>query len=199
MTGPRCGTQERCGIIGKEFRVNGVNRVYRLFLPNEYVKNVFRVTPDKLKTNGIRGVITDLDNTLVEWDRPDATEEIITWMQEMREAGIHVTIVSNNNEERVRAFSDPLGIPFIHNARKPMGKAFRQAVRQMGIPKDQVVVIGDQLLTDIFGGNRSGLQTVLVVPVASSDGLATRFNRKVERIIMKKLKRRGLIDWEEIK
>jgi uncharacterized protein len=69
----------------------------------------------------------------------------------------------------------------------------------MGVPKDQVVVIGDQLLTDIFGGNRNGLQTVLVVPVASSDGLATRFNRKVERMIMQKLKRRGLIDWEEIK
>jgi len=173
--------------------------VYRLFLPNEYVKDIFRMTPEKLKNKGIRGVITDLDNTLVEWDRPDATAEIIEWMRDMREAGIHVTIVSNNNEERVKAFSEPLGIPFIHRARKPMGKAFRQAVRQMGIPKEQVVVIGDQLLTDIFGGNRSGLHTVLVVPVASSDGLATRFNRKVERMIMRKLERQGLIDWEEVK
>ncbi|MFC0231773.1 YqeG family HAD IIIA-type phosphatase [Bhargavaea ullalensis] len=173
--------------------------MYRHFLPSEYVKNVFRVTPEKLKENGIRGIITDLDNTLVEWDRPDATKEIIEWAEELKKAGIRVTIVSNNNEGRVKAFADPLGIPFIHKARKPMGRAFRQAVRQMGMEKDEVAVIGDQLMTDIFGGNRSGLHTILVVPVSSKDGFITKFNRQVERRIMKKLKRQGLLDWEDVK
>ncbi|SIT82624.1 YqeG family HAD IIIA-type phosphatase [Edaphobacillus lindanitolerans] len=173
--------------------------MYRLFLPSEYVKNVFRVTPEKLKENGIRGIITDLDNTLVEWDRPDATEEIIEWAEKLKKAGIRVTIVSNNNEGRVKAFADPLGIPFIHKARKPMGHAFRRALRQMGMEKDEVAVIGDQLLTDIFGGNRSGLHTILVVPVSSKDGFVTKFNRQIERRIMNKLKRNGLLDWEDVK
>jgi HAD superfamily phosphatase (TIGR01668 family) len=167
------------------------------FMPSEYVKNVYHITPEYLKENGIKGIITDLDNTLVEWDRPDATPKLAAWLQQMKEAGIQVTIVSNNKELRVKSFADPLGIPFIFQARKPMGKAFRKALKMMDVKKEQVVVIGDQLLTDIFGGNRNGLHTILVVPVASSDGFVTRFNRKIERRIMKHFKQKGLLTWEE--
>jgi len=169
----------------------------KYFLPDEYVKDVFFIKPEKLIENGIKGIITDLDNTLVEWDRPGATLEIIDWLNSMKQAGILVTIVSNNNENRVKLFSDPLGIPFIHDARKPRRKSFGRALSLMKLRKEEVVVIGDQLLTDILGGNRKGLHTILVIPVASSDALITRFNRKIERRIMASLKRRGLITWEE--
>ena len=94
--------------------------MYKKFLPDEYVKDIFHIKPEKLEENGIKGIITDLDNTLVEWDRPEATPEIIEWLKGMQNAGILVTIVSNNNEDRVKVFSDPLGIPFIHDARKPL-------------------------------------------------------------------------------
>lgn len=171
--------------------------MYKKFLPDEYVKDIFHIKPEVLKAKGIKGIITDLDNTLVEWDRPEATPEIIEWLQSMQRAGILVTIVSNNNEERVKIFSDPLGIPFIHNARKPLRKAFVKARKLMGISKEETVVIGDQLLTDILGGNRKGLHTILVVPVATSDAFFTKFNRMIERRIMAGLKRRGLIMWEE--
>ena len=103
------------------------------FLPNEFVKDIFHIKPETLKDNGIKGIITDLDNTLVEWDRPEATPEIIEWLNGMKTAGILVTIVSNNNENRVKAFSDPIGIPFIHDARKPLNKSFVQARKLMGI------------------------------------------------------------------
>ncbi|MGM7721042.1 YqeG family HAD IIIA-type phosphatase [Metabacillus sp. Hm71] len=169
----------------------------RLFLPGDYVKSVFHISPQKLKESGIKGIITDLDNTLVEWDRPNATPQLQEWFKEVKEHGIDITIVSNNNEKRVKAFSEPLNIKFIHKARKPMGKAFLKAVKIMNLKKEEVVVIGDQLLTDVLGGNRNGFQTILVVPVASTDGFFTRFNRKIERKIMANLKRKGMIQWEE--
>jgi HAD superfamily phosphatase (TIGR01668 family) len=167
------------------------------FLPGDYVKSIFHISPKKLKESGIKGIITDLDNTLVEWDRPNATPQLVEWFKDVKEQGIDITIVSNNNERRVKAFSDPLNIPFIHKARKPMGKAFLKAVKNMNLKKEEVVVIGDQLLTDVLGGNRSGFQTILVVPVASTDGFFTRINRKIERRIMESLKRKGMIQWEE--
>lgn len=167
------------------------------FLPAEYVKNVFHITPEKLKKQGIKGIITDLDNTLVEWDRPEATPEIIEWLKAMKEADILVTIVSNNHDPRVKLFCEPLGIPFVSRARKPLRSPFIKALDMMGIKKEEAVVIGDQLLTDILGGNRKGLHTILVAPVATSDALITRFNRMTERRIMGNLRRRGLITWEE--
>ncbi|WP_226667309.1 YqeG family HAD IIIA-type phosphatase [Metabacillus litoralis] len=167
------------------------------FLPGEYVKSIYHISPKKLKETGIKGIITDLDNTLVEWDRPNATPQLLDWFKEVKDHGIKVTIVSNNKEARVKSFSEPLNIPFIYKARKPMGKAFIKAVKNMSLKKEDVVVIGDQLLTDVLGGNRNGFQTILVVPVASTDGFFTRINRKIERRIMDNLKRKGLIQWEE--
>ncbi|MED1468323.1 YqeG family HAD IIIA-type phosphatase [Bacillus salipaludis] len=167
------------------------------FLPDEHVKSILDINPNELKKRGIKGIITDLDNTLVEWDRPNATPQLISWFDEMKKHNILVTIVSNNNEDRVKAFSDPLKIPFIFRARKPMGPAFQKAISQMGIKKEETVVIGDQLLTDVLGGNRSGIYTILVVPVAQTDGFFTKFNRFAERRIMNWFRKRGLIQWED--
>ena len=169
------------------------------FLPSEYVKSIFHINPEKLKEQGIKGIITDLDNTLVEWDRPSATPELIEWFEQMKKHNIKIMIVSNNNEKRVKAFCDPLEISFIHKARKPLGSAFRQSIKAMGIKREEAVFIGDQLLTDVLGGNRAGIYTILVVPVTQSDGFFTRFNRAVERRIMATFKRKGLISWEDKK
>ncbi|PIC65455.1 YqeG family HAD IIIA-type phosphatase [Sporosarcina sp. P13] len=167
------------------------------FLPSAYVKSVFHIKPEELVKNGVKGIITDLDNTLVEWDRADATEDITAWFESMRAAGLQITVVSNNNIERVRHFCDPLGIPYICQARKPLKRAFHQAVSTLGLPKEEIVMIGDQLLTDVLGANRAGLQVILVVPVASSDAPITKFNRAIERRIMARFKRKGLITWED--
>ncbi|MBS4217075.1 YqeG family HAD IIIA-type phosphatase [Bacillus sp. FJAT-49711] len=172
-------------------------KLLKKFLPSEYVKSIYHIDAKELKLKGIKGIITDLDNTLVEWDRPNATPKLINWLDEMQRNDIKVTIVSNNNEQRVRIFSDPLRIPFIYKARKPLGRAFKKAIQMMGTTKDETVIIGDQLLTDVLGGNRAGFYTILVIPVAKSDGFFTRFNRKIERGIMANFKRKGLIDWED--
>ncbi len=171
--------------------------LYNFLLPDAYVNSVYEITPERLHELGIQGIITDLDNTLVEWDRADATEEIIAWFAQLQDAGIHVIIVSNNNEERVKHFATPLGIPYIHRAKKPLGSAYYAGLLKLRLRRDKVAMVGDQLLTDIFGGKRQKLYTFLVRPVAESDGVVTLFNRFIERRIFNDLKRKGITTWEE--
>ncbi|NEU31612.1 YqeG family HAD IIIA-type phosphatase [bacterium LRH843] len=168
-------------------------------LPNQYEKSIYSIDLHALRDKGIKGIITDLDNTLVEWDRPKATPEVKKWFEQLNEFGMKVTIVSNNNSKRVKEFAEPEGIFFIHAAKKPLGKAFRQACQEMQVNRDEVVVIGDQIFTDVLGGNRAGLHTILVVPVSSSDGLATQLNRRMERVVLRWMKKRGMIEWEDKK
>ncbi|UFT97847.1 YqeG family HAD IIIA-type phosphatase [Radiobacillus kanasensis] len=167
------------------------------FLPNEHVKSVFDIRPEDLKAKGIKGIITDLDNTLVAWDVADATPEIIEWFKLMEDSGIKITIISNNKEERVKLFSEPLHTPFVYSARKPLGNAFKKATKTMGLSKNEVVVIGDQILTDVLGGNSAGFYTILVVPIVQTDGKITRINRQIERRILSWMRRKGMISWEE--
>jgi len=169
----------------------------RRFLPDQHVKSIYEITPESLKERGIKGIITDLDNTLVAWDEPNATPQLFEWLKQMQQANINLTIVSNNNERRVRSFSEPLDIPFISKARKPLTRSFQKAVIEMGVKKEDVVVVGDQLLTDVLGGNRLGVHTILVVPVAQSDGWMTRMNRRMERVLLGMMKKNGLISWED--
>lgn len=167
------------------------------FLPNEHVKSVFDIHPEVLKQRGIKGIITDLDNTLVAWDVKDATPEVVKWFQQMEEQDIKIMIISNNKRERVKIFSEPLNTPFVFSARKPLSRAFKTAARQMGLKKEDIVVIGDQLLTDVLGGNSAGFYTILVLPIKRTDGKITQFNRKIERRILNYMRKKGKITWEE--
>ncbi|WP_174613877.1 YqeG family HAD IIIA-type phosphatase [Virgibacillus ihumii] len=167
------------------------------FLPNEHVKSIFDVHPVVLRKKGIKGIITDLDNTLVAWDVRNATPEVIQWFKLMKEYDIKVTIISNNKQERVKIFSEPLDTPFVFSARKPLSHAFKSAAKEMNLKKEEVAVIGDQLLTDVLGGNFAGFYTILVVPIVKTDGKITRINRKIERRILSYMRKKGKITWEE--
>lgn len=159
--------------------------------------DIFQITPEFLREKGLKGVVTDLDNTLIEWDRADATEELAAWFLMMKDAGIRIIIASNNNEKRVKHFAKPLGIPYVHRAKKPLGRGFYAAMIQLGLRPQETAMVGDQLLTDVMGGNRMKMYTILVRPVAQSDGLVTKFNRFVERRIFSDLKRKGKTTWED--
>jgi len=166
-------------------------------MPKEFAHSIFEITPDKLKQMGIKGIITDLDNTLIEWDRPDATEELTEWFKKMHDAGIQIVILSNNKEPRVKKFADPLGIPYIFKAQKPLARGFKRALELLNMKREEVLMLGDQMLTDMMGANRSKLHTILVKPVAQSDGFVTRFNRFIERRVYKYLSKKGIKTWEE--
>ncbi|MCI1856595.1 MAG: YqeG family HAD IIIA-type phosphatase [Sporolactobacillus sp.] len=167
------------------------------FLPDGHVRNILDIKPEMLKQKGIKGLITDLDNTLVPWNEPDVTPELIGWFDSLRQAGIAALILSNNSERRVKTFSAPAGVPYIYRAHKPLVYGFRRAMQQLHVRPDELVVAGDQIMTDIWGGNLIGAHTILVVPVAASDGWATKINRGIERMILSQLRRRGWLKWED--
>ncbi|GGG11125.1 YqeG family HAD IIIA-type phosphatase [Paenibacillus abyssi] len=170
--------------------------MFTRLLPDQIVKTIYDINLDELHKKGLTGIITDLDNTLVGARDPIATPELVAWLDHLRERGFKVVIVSNNNMTRVSRFSEPLKIPFIHAARKPASRAFRKALQVLELPAEQTVVIGDQMLTDMLGGRRMGLHTILVTPIAPKDeGIMTRVNRKIEKVALGRLRKKGL--WPE--
>ena len=100
------------------------------FMPNAYVKSVFEINVDKLAETGVKGIITDLDNTLVGWDVVAPTEQIKQWFKEEEKKAYKSQLFQNNNEQRVGEFSKDLNVDFICKARKPMGKAFKKQLNK---------------------------------------------------------------------
>jgi HAD superfamily phosphatase (TIGR01668 family) len=178
-------------------RSRGAGWLLKNFLPDAHVESVFQIQPEKLKEKGIKGIITDLDNTLVAWNKADMTPELLQWFNHLRDAGLSVMILSNNSKKRVRKFTGTSEVPYIFRALKPAGYGFRRAMREMGLKKDELVVVGDQIVTDIYGGNRLGMHTMLVVPIDRNDAPATKLNRMIERFLLSRMRRRGWMKWED--
>ena len=168
-----------------------------MFLPDAHVNSIYDIELEQLKERGIKGIIADLDNTLVGAKEPLANPKLESWFKSVKQLGIQVVIVSNNNESRVSTFAKPLSIPFIFAAKKPQNRAFRKALNLMNLSPEETAVVGDQLMTDVLGGNRSGLHTVWVKPVsAADDGFFTRMNRRMERWVLLRMKKKGWLTWE---
>lgn len=158
------------------------NGLLKKLVPRQSVHTIYDIDANHLWGFGVRGIITDLDNTLVGARDPHATPELIEWLNRLQKMGFKVVIVSNNNHGRVSAFAEPLGIPFIHRAKKPWNVSFHRAMKLLGTNARQTAVIGDQMLTDVLGGNRMGLYTILVNPISINDeGFFTRINRRIEK------------------
>ncbi|HZG84117.1 YqeG family HAD IIIA-type phosphatase [Paenibacillus sp.] len=165
----------------------------QMLLPKQTVRTIYDIDLEALKASGIRGIMTDLDNTLVGAKVPLATPELVLWLDGVRERGFQVVVVSNNNEARVRAFAEPLRLPFVSRAKKPLNAAFSKALTMMGLRPHETAIVGDQMMTDVLGGNRLGLYTILVEPIAASDeGWVTRnVNRNLERAFITRLRKKG--------
>lgn len=145
------------------------------------------ISVEHLKREGIRGLILDLDNTITPWNDRTLTQEVIDWFQEIKSAGIKACIVSNNRlPDRVSAVADVLDILYVHNAAKPRKKAFLMGIEELAVESSEIAVIGDQLFTDVFGGNRVGLKTILVTPIDYREFAGTKVLRFMERIVGRK-------------
>jgi hypothetical protein len=162
--------------------------VTKILVPDIYVKSVYDLDLDELYAKGIRAIITDLDNTLVPWDDPLPNEGLLKWLTQVQNKGFSVYIVSNNSRERVQKFANAFGVPAISKAVKPRRRAFRIACQEMGVTLEETAVIGDQIFTDVLGGNRLGVFTILVVPVSDNEFFGTKIMRMLERFILRKLK-----------
>jgi len=156
-----------------------------LLTPDLYVESVLELDLKKLKERNIKGLIIDIDNTLVSWEIKYASEKTKEWLLNLEKEGFKVCLVSNNTEDRVVTFNEKLKLPAIHRASKPRRGALRKAMETMGTKVENTAVIGDQIFTDILGGNRTGIFTVLVVPLAGKEFWWTTFVRKIERYVLK--------------
>ena len=164
-----------------------------MLCPSQFKNSVLDVDLEDLRGRGIRAIIIDLDNTLVRWDHQSAPDKLLQWVRSLAEKGFRACIVSNNGAERVGAFADAAGIPGIPNASKPRRKSFRLALKVMGARETETAVIGDQLFTDILGGNRMGMFTILVPPICRRELPTTRIMRGLERVLIGIFERQGLL------
>jgi len=166
----------------------------RSLAPTWFVESIYDLDLDKLWQHGIRGIITDLDNTLIEWNGPEPDERLLEWTRRVRERGFKVCIVSNNGHLRVEAFARHLDVPFLSKAGKPRRRGLRAAMDILGTTPQTTALLGDQVFTDVLGGNRLGLTTILVRPIAKKEFLGTRMVRRVEGLVLAALRRRGMLD-----
>lgn len=152
------------------------------------------IGPKQLAEWGIRGVVLDLDNTLVLWHALEVSTEVREWVRALHEAGIKMCLLSNTHKpKRVRVVAEHLGIHFVPGGAKPRRRGFRRAVEAMGLKIEETAMVGDQLFTDIWGGNRTGLRTILVEPLAAREFWGTKMvQRPLERIYFQRLTDLGI-------
>lgn len=169
-----------------------------IFKPDWMVKSIYNIQPEELKALGFKAVLADLDNTLVAWNVKESTLDAIDWIGNLQTAGLPVVVISNNFPSRVRPVADALNVDYIGNSLKPTTRAYRKALKLLDEEKENVVMVGDQLMTDILGANIFGMQSILVKPLINTDAGYTLVNRKMERWVMKQLQEvDDQLDWKE--
>jgi len=158
----------------------------RLLIPDQQLNDIFEIDTAYLKSIGIKGLITDMDNTLVAWSDRTVYPRLAEWFASLKAEGFKLCIVSNNSEEKGGQLAREVGIPAIWYAVKPRRKAFRRALEKMDLKPEEAAVVGDQIFTDVLGGNRLGLHTILVNPISEKEFIWTKISRFLERAIAKR-------------
>jgi hypothetical protein len=162
--------------------------MFEKLTPDELVESIYEIDLGQLKDRGIQAIIADLDNTLVPWGSSEVDDTLRKWVDDINRAGINLAIISNNSSSRVEKMSSRLGVFAISKAIKPRRGGFRSIAARFGLTPNQVAVVGDQLFTDVLGGNRTGMYTILVTPLNSREFIGTRLMRRLEYIFLRRIK-----------
>ena len=161
-----------------------------ILFPDHLLESTLGLTDEFLASHGIKGIIFDIDNTLVGYHTPRPTSAVLSLLSHLQEKGIKMAIASNNSGARVRRFAADLGLPAYHRSAKPLPFRLRKIVGDFALPAEQVALVGDQIFTDVWGGNWAGIQTILVEPVdALEKNLFFRIKRALEEPIIAKRRR----------
>lgn len=163
-----------------------------LLCPNLYVSSICQVDLSRLAAAGIKGIVFDIDNTVVHWGSRDVSGVVFKWLGDAKAQGFRMCVLSNNLKRRVEDVSRTLGIPAARGF-KPMKYAFRSALGLLGTAPFETAVIGDQLFTDVLGGNLAGLYTILVKPMSYTEFITTRVVRRLETVVLGYLMSRGML------
>jgi len=159
-----------------------------IFRPTYVFKSVTDIKINFLKEKNIKGLILDLDNTLTTHNNPHPAEKVTDWIEDMKNSGIKMMIVSNNNAERVIPFAQNLGLDFVPNGRKPLATGFKKAQAIMNIPFSEIAIVGDQIFTDILGANLKRVRTIYVHPIELESGFFFKMKRFFEKPFIRKFK-----------
>ena len=155
----------------------------RKFYPNEYLDSAYQIEFSRLFQDGYRGVIFDVDNTLVPHGAPaDARAKEL--FSHLKELGYQCCLLSNNKEPRVKMFNDEVQVQYIFKAGKPKLSGYERAMELMGTERENTIFVGDQIFTDVYGANRAGIRTFLTKPIHPKEEIQIVLKRYLEKIVL---------------
>ena len=161
--------------------------------PRYQANSILDINLETLSQSGIKGIIFDLDNTLVEWKKDTLTPEVVDLVNRLKDKGFKLCILSNALEHRVEVVAQTLNIPYVSRAVKPRKSPFRKALEILGTQPGETAIVGDQLFTDILGGNRMKLYTIWTPPLSTTEFLSTRAVRQIERLVIRRFQKKGIL------
>ena len=157
-----------------------------IFKPGKYYKSIFDINYNLLKNENIKVIIFDLDNTIITYDETCPREDVVNLFQKVNN-DFKIFIASNNVKEKVRRIGKSLNVHGFYSVIKPSIKIKKLLLKKLDVKMEEVVIIGDQIVTDIFMGNRLHMKTILVDPLGERDLKITAFNRFLENRLMKRM------------
>lgn len=157
--------------------------MFQCFYPDCYMRSAYDIDFEAYYKKGYRGIVFDIDNTLVEHGAP-ADERSIRLIKHLKELGFQIMLLSNNKEPRVKMFNDMVQASYIFKAGKPGKKGYENAMKKMGTDKTTTLFVGDQLFTDVWGARRVGIFSILVQPIASKEEIQIVLKRYFEKIVL---------------
>lgn len=157
--------------------------MFDMFYPDAYVASTYKIPFETLYENGYRGLIFDIDNTLVPHGAP-ADERAKKLFARLEEIGYQTCLISNNQEPRVKMFNEEIQTNYVYNAHKPSTKNYKKAMEIMETNLDNTLFIGDQLFTDVFGAKRTGIKSILVKPIHPKEEIQIVLKRYLEKIVL---------------
>lgn len=159
------------------------------FFPDEYVASTYVIPFEKLYEEGYRGLVFDIDNTLVPHGAP-ADGRAKKLFARLKEIGFKCCLISNNKEARVKMFNEEIGVDYVYNAQKPLTKNYKKAMELMHTDLSNTIFIGDQLFTDVYGAKRTGMRNILVKPINPKEEIQIVLKRYLEKIVLYFYKRK---------
>jgi HAD superfamily phosphatase (TIGR01668 family) len=168
----------------------------RRFCPRLVVPGVTDLTAEFFQSQGLKAALLDLDNTLVLWHGTSVEPGVREWVRSLTAAGVRCCLASNTHRpRRLAALGESLGLPYELGVAKPGCAGLLRCLARLGASPGETAMIGDQVFTDIWGGNRCGLYTILVRPMSTHEFIGTRLvSRSLERIVLASLRRQGLLE-----
>lgn len=170
-----------------------------LLKPTYFTDKVTNIDVEILNKINVKGIILDIDDTLVPHRHPTPGKDILIWINELKENHIKIILVSNNFKKRVSSFAKKIEVPYVYMGLKPLTLGIKKAISLLSLPKENVIMIGDQIFTDTLGANFIKIKSILIEPVSNSKTFLLKFKRFFEQSIRKKIKSNINLDLLSIK